>query len=161
MAALLFLHGSKYKKMQIKILVMSTIPFCQPWTWIFFWLWCLYAEWNKEWGCYPQDREVIHAYRERERQGLKQTKLTQLYSKRYWNPQCTASGQSMLAKTPTTSFCCPHSVPTLASNKFKMIPTRGANIMPRFTFSWEWPCRLSDLQIQWHKYMNFLTIEEA
>jgi hypothetical protein len=33
--------------------------------------------------------------------------------------------------------------------------------MPRFTFSGEWPCRLSDLQIQWHKYMNFLTIEEA
>lgn len=30
-----------------------------------------------------------------------------------------------------------------------MIPTRGANIMPRFTFSEDWLCRLRDLK--WNK----------
>lgn len=42
----------------------------------------------------------------------------------------------------------------LASHRFKMIPTRGANIMPLFTFSRDWPVRLRDLQIILKVYMQ-------
>lgn len=52
----------------------------------------------------------------------------------------------MLAKTSKRSLFSGSSAKFVASNKFNMIPTRGAKIMPRFTFSEDWLCRLNDLK---------------
>lgn len=72
--------------------------------------------------------------------------LTQLNPNTYWSPKRTVSGQSILAKTSIKSFCSLDSTSVLASTKFTMMPTRGANIMPRFIFSRGWPCRFTDLE---------------
>lgn len=54
----------------------------------------------------------------------------------------------MLTKTSTISFCSFSSESEQASIRVAIIPTRGAKIMARFVFSWNWQARLTDLQVQ-------------